>query len=268
MTMWKNTQENTWNKVWHRVHPQKQHTSLQYRKITLFHTDIYRAPDSSLCDKAYQKHNQANLYVKLGPHKHHYNKQATYHTVWLSRICSYPSLWARLNMQNMNILCGTVQRTSSARIQNYADSDGETGIGGNFRLSHATPHSYPQLIKQQKLHDSCNVLSDQFNMRFRLRNGSPTYRHKPAGDAYHFIVFHMRPTNQQPTRTGVDLCHKNFECPWFTETRVIRYQPFVLVHNAWFHSECHTNDKGSNQTCENNFIPPTNIQYLKIHVRN
>jgi hypothetical protein len=60
---------------------QKQHTSLQNRKITFFHTDIYSGSDSSLCHRAYQKHNQANLYVKLGPHKHRYNKQATYHTV-------------------------------------------------------------------------------------------------------------------------------------------------------------------------------------------
>ena len=51
-------------------HPQKQHTSSQNRKITFFHTDIYRGPDSSLCHKVYQKHNQANLYVKLGPHTH------------------------------------------------------------------------------------------------------------------------------------------------------------------------------------------------------
>jgi hypothetical protein len=34
-------------------------------------------PDSSLCHKAYQKHNQANLYVNFGPHKHHSNQQAT-----------------------------------------------------------------------------------------------------------------------------------------------------------------------------------------------
>jgi len=77
-------------------HPQKQHISLQNRKITFFHTDIYSGPDSSLCQKVYQKHNQANLYVKRGPHKHCYNKQATYHTIWLSSICSYPNLWAYL----------------------------------------------------------------------------------------------------------------------------------------------------------------------------
>jgi hypothetical protein len=36
----------------------------------LFHTDIYSGPDSSLCHKAYQKHNQAHLYFTTGPHKH------------------------------------------------------------------------------------------------------------------------------------------------------------------------------------------------------
>ena len=56
-------------------------TSLQNWIITFSHTDIYSGPDSSLCHKVYQKHNQANLYVKLGPHKHNYNKHNTYHTV-------------------------------------------------------------------------------------------------------------------------------------------------------------------------------------------
>ena len=79
---------------------------------------------------------------------------------------------------------------------------------------------------------------------------------------------HVRPVNQQPTTTGVELCHKVVGHPWFTETRVIRYQPFVVIHNTQFHSQCYTNDKGCNQTCENNIIPPTNIQYLKIRVRN
>jgi hypothetical protein len=67
---------------------------------------------------------------------------------------------------------------------------------------------------------------------------------------------------------GVALWHKNVGHPWFTETPVILYQPFVSVHNAQFNSECYTNDKGSNKTCENNIIPPTNIQYVKIHERN
>jgi len=40
----------------------------------------------------------------------------------------------------MHTLCGTVLRTSSPRIRNYADSDGGIGTGGNFQLSHA--HSY------------------------------------------------------------------------------------------------------------------------------
>jgi len=59
------------------MHPQKQQTSLQNRKITFFHTNIYRWPDSSLCHKAYQKHNQANLYLNFGPHKHRSNQKAT-----------------------------------------------------------------------------------------------------------------------------------------------------------------------------------------------
>jgi len=76
------------------------------------------------------------------------------------------------------------------------------------------------------------VPSDWFNVQFRLRHGSTTHGHKQAGDARHFIFFHVRPANQQPTITGVELCHKNVGSPWFTVTRVIRYQPLELVHNA------------------------------------
>jgi len=93
-------------------------------------------------------------------------------------------------------------------------------------------------------------------------------RHKTAGDAHHFIFFHVWPPNQQPTIRGVDLCHKNVRHPWSTETHVIRHYPFVSAHNAPFHSKCNTNDKSSNKTCDNNIIPPSNIQYFKIHVRN
>jgi hypothetical protein len=105
----------------------------------------------------------------------------------------------------------------------YADSDGETGTGGNFRLSHAVPRHIraAQVITQQKLHDSCNEPSDQFQVQFRLWHGSPTHGHKPAGDAHHSIFFHVQPAKQQPTIMGVDLCNKNFGRPWFIETRVI-----------------------------------------------
>jgi hypothetical protein len=122
--------------------------------------------------------------------------------------------------------------------------------------------------QQHKLHDSCNLPSDQFNVQFCLRHGSPTHSHNPAGDKHHFLFFHVRPTNQQPTITGVDLYHKIVGHPWFTETRVIPYQPFVLVHNDRFNSERYRNDKGTNQTCKNNIMPPTHIQHLNIHVRN
>jgi len=41
----------------------------------------------------------------------------------------------------MNTLCGTVLRTNSTRIRNYADSDGETATGGNFSLSYGAPRN-------------------------------------------------------------------------------------------------------------------------------
>jgi len=157
----------------------------------------------------------------------------------------------------MNTLRGTALRTSSHRIKNYTDSDGETGTGGNCRLSHATPRhicTAHVITQQHKLHDSCHVPSDQFNMQFRLQHGSPTRGHKPAGNAHHFIFFHAQPADQQPTIMGVDLCQKKFGRPWFTETCVNRYQPFVSVHNDRFHSECYTNDTGSNKAYENKII--------------
>jgi len=44
---------------------------------------------------------------------------------------------------NIHTVCGTVLRTSSPRIQNYPEGDGETGTGGNFRPSHAVPWHIP-----------------------------------------------------------------------------------------------------------------------------
>ena len=204
---------------------------------TLFHTDIYSWPDSSLCHKVYQKHNQANFYVKLGSHKHCYNKQTTYNTVWLSSICSYPTLWAVL----IHIIWTHYMAQCSEKVPPefwITLIEMETGTGGNFLLSLAAPwhiRTAQVITQEQKLHDSCNVPSDQFNVQFCLQHGSPTRGHKPAGDPHRFIFFHVRHMNQQPTITGVDLSNKNVGCPWFTVTRVIRYQPFLLVHNAWFH---------------------------------
>ena len=50
-----------------------------------------------------------------------------------------PQFMGSLNMHNMYTLHSTVLRTSSPRIRNYADSDGKTGTGRNFRPSHAAP---------------------------------------------------------------------------------------------------------------------------------
>jgi len=130
---------------------------------------------------------------------------------------------------------------------------------GHSKKTRRNKRNYMTAVTYQVIDLMCSI---------RLQHGSPTHGHNPAGDDHHFLFFNVRPANQQPTTTGVDLCHKNVGRPWFTETRVIPYQPFVLVHNDRFHSECYTNGKGSNQTCENNIIPPTDIQYLKIHVLN
>ena len=113
--------------------------------------------------------------------------------------CMYlPQFMGSLNTHNMNTLCGTVLRTSFHTIKNYTDSDGESGTGGNFRLSHATPRliRMVHIVTQQKLHDSCNVASDQFNVQFRLWHGSPTHGHNPAGDAHHFFFIFPRATRE------------------------------------------------------------------------
>jgi hypothetical protein len=154
-----------------------------------------------------------------------------------------------LNMHNMNTLHGTVLRTSSPRIWNYADSD-EDRKSWKFSTSTCRAelqhiHTAQIITQQWHIHDSCNVPSNQFNVQFRLWHGSPTCGHNPADDAHHFLFFHMQPANQRPKIIDVDPCHKNVGHPWFTETCVIRYQPFVSVHNARFHSECYTNDKGA-----------------------
>ena len=66
------------------------------RKITLIHTDICRGPDSSLCHKDYQKHDETNLYNNFGPHKHRSNMQAT--TQYVSpEYVEVPQLMGSLN---------------------------------------------------------------------------------------------------------------------------------------------------------------------------
>ena len=158
------------------------------------------------------------LKVKLGPHKHFYNKQATYHTPWLSHICSYPNLWA--------VLIHIIWTHYVAQCWEQVPPDFRITLIVMERMEQVEifdVHICTAQVKtqQQKVHDSCNVPSDRFNVQFRLRHGSPTRGHKPAGDAHHFKFFHVRPANQQPTITGVSLCHKNVGLPWFTETRVI-----------------------------------------------
>jgi hypothetical protein len=150
-----------------------------------------------------------------------------------------------------------VLSTTSTRIRNYADSDGETGTGGNFPHSHAAPRHIrtAQVTTQpQKLHSQSVglVTAVMYQVTGLTCNFVYGMGLQPAGIIHNnsagcaHLFFHVRPTNQ-PTITDVDLCHKKVESPWFTETRVIRYQPFVSVHNATFHPECYTIDKRSNK---------------------
>jgi len=76
------------------------------------------------------------------------------------------------------------------------------------------------------------------------------------------LLLHVQPANQ-PTITGVCLCHKEVVRLSFIETRVIRYQPFVSVRNTDLYSEFYKTQRRQQNTC--NTILPTNIQYLKIH---
>jgi len=166
-----------------------------------------------------------------------------------------------LNTHNMNTLHGTVLRTSSPRIRNYTDSDGETGTGRKLRLSHAVPQHIctAQFITQpQKLHS--HFLWPVTAVMYQVagltcgfvygmdRRPAGVIHNNLAGDTQHMLFFQVRPMNQ-PTIMSVNLCHRKAGCPWVTETHIIRYQPFVLIHNSRFHSECYTNDRGSNKTC-------------------
>jgi hypothetical protein len=61
----------------------------------------------------------------------------------------------------MHTVRGTALRTSSTRIRNYVDSDGETGTSDNFRVSQAAPRHIrtAEVITQpQKLHSQLVAL--------------------------------------------------------------------------------------------------------------
>jgi len=95
--------------------------------------------DSALCHKAYQKCGPAYLYVNFGPHKHHSNVQATSQDVSSVHV-EESQLMGSINMC---IICthyvAQCWKQVPTIIWNYSNNDGETGTGGNFRLSTAGP---------------------------------------------------------------------------------------------------------------------------------
>ena len=125
----------------------------------------------------------------------------------------------------MHTLCGTVLRTSSHRIRNYADSNGETGTGGNFRISTAgtrqisTSHVINTATETTFTisggRGSCNIPNGRFKLQFRLRPASPTGRrhhNNSAGHVHHLLIFHVRPANPDHNNgqimiTGMGISH-------------------------------------------------------------
>jgi len=167
------------------MHPQKQHTSLQNRKIIFVHTGIYRWPDCSLCHKAYQKHDQANLYVNSGSHKHHLNKQAS--TQYMSPVyAEVPQFMGSLNMCiTSTYYMAQCWEQVHPRIRISGDGDGK---GENFRLSHAAPrliHTAHDITAMKTTftisgaRDGCNVPSGRFNVQLCLMHGSPNRGRNP-----------------------------------------------------------------------------------------
>jgi hypothetical protein len=83
----------------------------------------------------------------------------------------------------MHTLCAIALITSSPRIRNYADSDGETGTDGNIplpqhiRTAHITVTQTTLTISGDR--GSCNVPSGRFNVQFHLRHGYSTGGHNP-----------------------------------------------------------------------------------------
>ena len=89
-------------------------------------------------------------------------------------------------MQTMHTLCGTVLRTSSIRIRNYADSDAETGTDGNFWLSYSAPRNIRTgkvMTLPQKLHSQLAglvtaVMYQETGLAwFRLHGSATRVRH-------------------------------------------------------------------------------------------
>jgi hypothetical protein len=143
----------------------------------------------------------------------------------------------------MHTVCGTVLRTSSTRIRNYADSGGETGTGRNFSTftCSATAHSYgvryntatETTLTISGAPDSCNVPVDRFNVQFSLGMGlqpAAIIHNNLVGDEHH-LFYHVGLPNQ-PT-TDVDLCNKKVERPRFTFHSILAicissYRPIPL----------------------------------------
>jgi len=166
------------------MHPQKQHTSLQNRKITFFHTGIYRGPEYSLPHKAYQKQDQANLHVNFGSHKHRLNKQSTIQYV-SSVYAEVPQFMGSLNT------CIT-STYYTAQWWEQVPPEFWFMVMVTERLEifdfHMPRHGW--FVRRTILHShrkyihsgaryGCNVQSGRFDVQLRLMHGPPNRGRNP-----------------------------------------------------------------------------------------
>jgi hypothetical protein len=94
--------------------------------------------------------------------------------------------------------------------------------------------------------DSCNVPEFSLTCIFVYGLGlqpAGVILNNFAGYTHQLLFVYVR-TATQPSIKLVSLCHKKVGRFYFIESRVFRYQPFVLVHNARLYSECYTIEKG------------------------
>jgi len=103
----------------------------------------------------------------------------------LSTICTGTPIYVQFYyVHNMHLLCGTLLRTSYPRIRNYADKRWRDWDRWKFSTFNCrtTAHSYgaryttttETTFTISGARDSCNVPSDRFNVKFRLRWASST----------------------------------------------------------------------------------------------
>jgi len=152
----------------------------------------------------------------------------------------------------MHTICGTMLRTSSNIIRNFAYSEGETGTRGYFRLSHAVPrhiHTAKVITQPQKIHSQLvgimaavtyqlAGLTCSFVYGMGAQNEGVIHNYL-AGQTHHLLFLHVRPANT-PNKGSVPLPWKGWTplvhsitCQSISATCIIslRLTQLWMLHN-------------------------------------